>query len=243
MEIVSSLDPFPHYIIDGFIHNDQALELHREFPDYESDVWFSYDTPLEQKRTVRDWGKFPPATYRFFMSLCEPAFVDRLKTITGLDDLMPDYGLHGAGWHIHRRGDHLNVHLDYNQHPLLDRTRRLNLLVYLTPDWQDQWGGCLEFWQHDPETNGPRACVTSIVPKFNRAVLFETGDTSWHGIPKDINCPEGVYRKSIAMYYVSKQMSSRPRYRARYAPRPDQRGDTAILELIQQRSNKTTTLS
>ena len=39
--------------------------------------------------------------------------------------------------------------------------------------------------------------------KFNRAVIFQTNEISWHGVPDKIMCPEGTLRKSFAYYYIS----------------------------------------
>jgi hypothetical protein len=33
--------------------------------------------------------------------------------------------------------------------------------------------------------------------------LFETNDISYHGHPDPLQCPEGVFRKSIALYYYT----------------------------------------
>lgn len=48
-----------------------------------------------------------------------------------------------------------------------------------------------------------KRCVTKISPQFNRLVIFNTTVTSYHGFPEPLNCPEGVTRKSIALYYYT----------------------------------------
>lgn len=45
--------------------------------------------------------------------------------------------------------------------------------------------------------------VVTVEPVFNRAVIFATSDTSFHGHPEPMKLPEGVYRRSIAMYYYA----------------------------------------
>lgn len=178
---------------------------------------------------------FPETTYGALNRLCSDPFIDLISRIVG-NKLYADPGLHGGGWHIHSRGGKLNVHLDYDIHPKMhDMQRKLNLIVYLTPDWQDSWGGGLELWSHDDKTGKPKKCVKKISNKFNRAVLFDTTQNSWHGLPEPLNCPENVYRKSLATYYMQTPVSSTNRERALFAPYKDQEKDKEVLALIQSR--------
>ena len=78
--------------------------------------------------------------------------------------------------------------------------RRLNLIVYLNKGWQSEWGGAIEVHSNPrkPETNQIRA----FDPVFNRCVMFETNEISWHGFPR-LNLPpeqRHVSRKSISIY-------------------------------------------
>ena len=72
---------------------------------------------------------------KYFSIFCSPIFIEKIKSITGITDLYPDYGLHGGGWHMHGTGGNLNVHKDYSVHPKLGLRRKLNLIVYLSEDW------------------------------------------------------------------------------------------------------------
>lgn len=38
---------------------------------------------------------------------------------------------------------------------------------------------------------------------FNRCVIFETNEISYHGHPKPLKTPEGINRKSLATYYYT----------------------------------------
>lgn len=46
-------------------------------------------------------------------------------------------------------------------------------------------------------------CIHKCYPEKNKAIIFETLEMSWHGVPKIIKCPEGIYRKTLALYYIS----------------------------------------
>lgn len=130
----------------------------------------------------------------------------------------------------------MNVHLDYSIHPKLKLQRKLNLILYLSENWDSQWGGGLELWSHNKETNKPDNKVVTIDNIFNRAILFDTTQNSWHGFPTPLTCPEGIYRKSIAVYYLTDPPEGvDPRPRALYAPTKEQENDLNILTLIEER--------
>jgi Rps23 Pro-64 3,4-dihydroxylase Tpa1-like proline 4-hydroxylase len=229
-------EPFDHWVFDDFVRDHLATQLAADFVDYHNHDWFEYNNPLEVKKTLNNWWDFPPTTYKFIQHLNSPEFIRDLEFMTNIKGLKPDPGLHGAGWHIHGNGGKLNVHLDYSMHPKLDLERKLNLILYLSEDWNPAWGGNLELWTGDEKRADK--CMKRIDCLFNRAVIFDTTQNSWHGFPERIRCPDGKYRRSIAMYYlVPPQESARPdRKRARYSPAVDQANDPTILKLIEDRA-------
>ena len=50
----------------------------------------------------------------------------------------------------------------------------------------------------------------SVLPEINKAVIFRTDAESNHGFPDPIRCPENVTRKSIALYYYTKEKTILP---------------------------------
>jgi hypothetical protein len=231
-----SAQPFPHVVIDDFFEPDIAATLEGDIPPFDDPMWMEYSNPVEEKRALNHWDRFPPVTYRVFNYLNEE-FVRTLRALAGLDSLSSDVGLNGGGWHLHARGGKLNVHLDYSIHPKLGLERRLNLIVYLTQGWDVAWGGALGLWSHDPAEQVPGSLVKSIDCLFNRAVIFDTTANAWHGLPDPITCPAGVYRKSIATYYLTPPREDvSERGKALFAPHGDQKGDPSVLELIRRRA-------
>lgn len=96
------------------------------------------------------------------------------------------------------RGGFLDVHVDFNRHPETKLHRRLNLLLYVNKDWKPEYEGYLELWDMKAKRR-----VENIAPSFNRAVLFETSEVSFHGHPRPLNCPPEITRKSLAVYYFT----------------------------------------
>ena len=228
-------------VIDNFLNEPIARQIVNEFPTLESPLWYRYENAIEKKRAMNSWDRFPLVTYQLFAFLNSPQFVRYLQDCTGIEKLYPDIGLHGGGLHAHGPGGKLNIHLDYSIHPKLGLERKLNLILYLTHEWKVEWGGGLQLWDHDHETNSPKSCARTIDNVFNRAVLFDTTQNSWHGLPDPITCPEGQMRRSIAVYYMiepEKNVSRRPK--ALFAPHKEQKDDPAVLDLIKMRASLNT---
>ena len=229
--------PFDHYVVDNILPEETAELISNEFISYSNENWFVYKNQIENKKTLQDWGKFPKHTYKLFNYFCSPRFVEYISDISGIDNLYVDQGLHGGGWHMHGTGGNLNIHKDYSIHPKLGLQRKLNLIVYISKDWNPDWGGALEFWSHDHGNNKPLRLEKSIECVYNRAVLFDTTQNSWHGLPNPLTCPNDKYRKSLAMYYLTDiDNGIEDRSRALFAPTKEQENDPDILQLIEERS-------
>lgn len=229
--------PFNHVILDDFLEADLASTIADEFPSFEDSAWRIYNNAIEVKKLQNHWDKFGPNTYKIFSYLNSRQFIQQLEALVGCD-LYADFGLNGGGLHTHKCGGKLNVHLDYSIHPKLLLERRLNLILYITPGWLPEWGGDLGLWESASNVEQPSKMLKSISPLFNRAVLFDTTQNSWHGLPEAIKCPENVTRNSLAIYYLCKPRSDAvQRGKALFAPYDNQIGDPEIMELIRKRSS------
>lgn len=118
--------------------------------------------------------------------------------------------------------DHLPVftkalfHADFNLHWQMNLERRLNVLIYLNPDWRPEWGGSFEVW--DKAMTRKEA---SFTPLYNRMVCFSTGSDTFHGNPEPVNHPAGEPRLSIALYYYTATWdASRKAHSTLFKPRP-----------------------
>ena len=235
--------PFNHVVIDNFWTDEVAEQLYLEFPKYDDNkIWNAhYNSAIENKKGCNSWDKFPKTTYRAFNFLGSDWLQDKIRIVANKRDLFLDFGLHGGGWHSHSNGGNLNMHLDYNIHPKLGMQRKLNIIIYLQKDWDVSWGGGLEFWTHNPEINQPKDHAKTVDLKFNRAVLFDTTNNSWHGLPYPLKCPEDKPRQSMAAYYLGNAPTNTDdRPRALFAPREDQKNIPEIEELIKLRSSLST---
>jgi len=216
--------PFPHVVIDDFFAPDLAARLLDDFPAPKEELWHVYDNPLEQKLACGTTARMPPSLRDTVFALCGPAVVETMRQLSGLGvdaGLQADRYCHGGGIHCHPSGGKLDVHLDYSLHPVSGMERRLNLIVFLNPEWEESYGGALQLYEAVP-TDGaagggggaapdgaapdawrPGACTARVLPAFNRAVLFDTTSPSFHGLPEPIQCPAETARRSIALYYLT----------------------------------------
>lgn len=232
-----SAKPFPHIILDNFVDDDIANKLFADFPSIDDGSLFNYSNPLEKKSALNDWNKFPSTTYKFFEFLCSEEFVNCLSKLLGIK-LYPDFGLHGGGWHMHPDGGKLNPHLDYSIHPKLGLQRRINLIIYLSQNWKPEFGGHFGLWSNDLDKSQPLKLEKEVEIIFNRAVLFDTTQMSWHGLSRQVNTAGKNIRKSLAIYYLCDPPAETPtRERALYAPTEDQKGNPEIEDLIQKRAD------
>lgn len=230
--------PFDHIVIDNFFNDDVAQSLAHEFPDFDSDIWHQYSNAIEIKKTCNNWNVFKEITYQVFAFLNSKDFTAYLsEKIFSSRELYSDAGLNGGGLHIHKQGGKLNTHLDYSLHPKLKLQRKFNIIVYMNQNWEPSWGGALGLWGNEsPEK--PGELKESIDCLFNRAVIFDTTQNSWHGLPEPVVCPVTEARKSIAVYYLcDPENNVDPRGKALFAPTEEQAKDLKVLNLIKERAS------
>ena len=198
----ASAQPFRHVVIDDFLSLDFATSLLDQFPDFARGNSVGEDGRPGAKSTFEHTRALGDAYARLDDLVSSQDFLGTIGKITGIDGLMYDPWYLGGGTHENRSGASLDPHIDFNFHPLERWHRRLNLIIYLNEGWQAGWGGALNLYR-DPRLD--QAPDHTIVPAFNRCVIFETNEHSWHGfdriaIPGD---EQGRTRRSIALYFYT----------------------------------------
>jgi hypothetical protein len=193
-----SASPFPHGVYDNFLQEDLARRLSAAFPAPEDIAWVERDNVNNRRRYQHDETKLPVTLREMLREFNSRQFVLFLETLTGIENLVPDPYFIGGGVHISGTGDFLKIHADFNWHHKLQAYRRVNALLYLSDEWLPEWKGAIEFWNREMT----EAEVSSL-PIFNRLVVFSTGEHSNHGQRQPNECPPGVYRKVLNLYYYT----------------------------------------
>lgn len=211
-----SAHPYPHGQFENFLEPAAAQKAMEAFPKVKDDGWIHYVHVNEKKHGLNKMDLIPPYLQEVIRQLNTDEFVAHLSRLTGIDGLQADPSLEGGGLHQSQRGGYLNIHADFTVHPhKRNWRRRVNLLVYLNENWLPEYRGELELWTRDM-----KACAKSVLPVFNRCVIFNTDQDSYHGLPDPIQCPEDMTRKSIALYYFTEEKEM-PRMRStNYRARP-----------------------
>lgn len=81
--------------------------------------------------------------------------------MTTIRGLIPDPYFVGGGLHETSSGGKLGIHADFRINEELHINRRINMIIYLNKEWQDDYGGELELWDKNMQNK-----VHNIVPGF-----------------------------------------------------------------------------
>ena len=199
-KVYSNNKPFKYVIIDNFLTKDVANEFEKSFKI--NSKWTNYSF-------VNNFKKFGLKKRHLFRKSCNQTiedmdskrFIKILNFITNNKRLFLDKSLDGGGFHKVLNKGYLNVHVDFSSHYKNHNWKRvLNLLIYFNKNWKKKYNGYLQFY----DSKGKEKKV-SIMPKYNRCVIFNTNETSFHGHPESLNLPKNKSRKSFALYFYIKQ--------------------------------------
>lgn len=213
-------EPFPHIVLDNFLPRPVVQSALDHFPraGLDSDVTFELGYAGQHKRQIlpSECDAQAQALFHLFNS---QAMLEFLEGLTNIQGLIPDPYFSGGGYHETLRGGKLGIHADFRINNQLHLQRRINVIVYLNDHWKDEYGGFLELWDRKMTTK-----VRSVAPIFNRCVVFNTDADSYHGHPDPLAAPDGVPRRSMALYYytASREIYSEvPDVGTLYQARPD----------------------
>ena len=202
-DVFRDADPFPHLVVDDFLPADFYSALAETFPGFDEKSAVNEFGVAGRKAVREKLPELGPAYARFDDLMKSPDFLGRLAQVTGIPDLLYDPLYIGGGTHENLEGQELDPHVDFNYHPTTRQHRRLNLILFLNDDWDEAWGGALQFHRNPWEPDADR--VKTVAPRANCAVVFETSERSWHGFRK-IQLPDerkSLTRRSIAVYFYT----------------------------------------
>ena len=181
-----------YFFIDDLLDPSITKEIYTSFPNKEN--LELRDTFREKKYTSQSFKSqiLIDITYAFQ----EINVVKAIGEVTGIDHLIPDKSLYAGGISRMDKGHFLNPHIDNSHNANRSLYRRLNLLFYVTPGYEESFGGHLELW--DKKAKSP----IKIGSPFNRLVVMETNKNSWHSVDPVIS---DVKRCCISNYLFTEK--------------------------------------
>jgi hypothetical protein len=220
--------PYPYTMQDDFLDNDFAAVLQREILEIPEESWDRYDNPFEQKYTLRDKFKFPDNLNKLFAEFESREFIEYLSQISGYR-LLLDPTRNFWGVHKYKTGDKLDIHMDAGLHPTTKQKKQVTLGLYLSSNWKEEYGCQFEVWHGDNAVSNDAKIyekIESISPLYNRAIMFNCNDYSWHGNPVVAECPRDATRIFITLSYLSDNTEDKnKRVKAFFVPRPEDPAD------------------
>lgn len=196
-----TINPYKHIVIDEFLPIDVAKGLLKAFPSANDQSWErTKDEGIEVKARSNWSSEFdiPDGLVDILRVFNSAPILRAMSEALDIPKLMSDPYYAGGGLNLSEKNGLLDVHVDGNYHDSSGMNRRVNLLFYLNPNWRPEWGG--EFGIYD---NEGQTLVKAVAPLMNRCVIFDTHDTSYHGLPNPINFPKTDPRRSILLYYYT----------------------------------------
>ena len=225
--------PYPNIVVDNLFDNALLEEIRKNFPKKDELKWWKYDNYFEKKLAYNNIQDLHPSFAKYFNLVNSMSFVRKIAEMADIENLIADPSLYGGGLHMIEKGGKLDIHADFNYHRVTGWKRKLNMITFLNKDWDPGYGGNIELWERDMSK-----CSRSVLPVFNRTIIFYVDDTAYHGHPDPLNCPSEIYRKSLATYYYTfhKDSLDDMTYRSTdYRKRPGEKTSKDIEHLREKR--------
>ena len=200
-----SAKPFRHVVIDDFLEPDRAEQMLLDFPAFDPQRALNELGQVGGKAVFENVKEISPFYREFAEYIRSEGFLHAVTALTGVERLISDATLFGGGTHENLNGQELDAHVDFNYDERTWVHRRLNLLLYLNKEWEDGWGGSIEL--HSDPRHPAQNEVKVITPLFNRCLIFETNEHSWHGFRRIQLPPDkpNLSRKSFSLYLYTEE--------------------------------------
>ena len=182
-----------YFFVDDILPAEEALKIYAAFPKPEEMVLKK--SIREDKYVAAQMDKYNPLLEEIIYAFQDERIVKLVGEICGIKNPLPDDNLYAGGISAMGKGQFLNPHLDNSHDKDRQLWRVLNLLYYVTPDWEESYGGNLELW---PEGMDRQQII--IHSKFNRLAVMATHNDSLHSVsPVTFD----GFRCCVSNYYFS----------------------------------------
>ena len=220
----ASAEPYRHVVIPDFFSEEFSRRLMEDFPSFDERIARNEAGNPGRKAVQSKVRDISPAFQELDDFIQTSEFLDMISDITGIPDLLYDPEYTGGGTHENLDGQGLDPHVDFNYHPRTGWHRRLNLIVYLNPEWEESWGGNFDLhsdpWEprHRPDEDGAAACSTGASSSRRTSTPGTASRRS--ELPEE---HKDASRRSFAIYLYTKDRPAEETAASHatiYVPRP-----------------------
>lgn len=194
--------PVPYLVIDNFLPEDIFELAQQEIANIPEHQWTRFTRKGSLMRECKVLSGAPilqTLTHCFNSGI----FLDWLETLTGKEKIISDPRLVGAGLSTCQPGHSLKLHTDFNWNEQLHLNRACSAILYLAPEWKEEWEGALEFWDFER-----KECLVKTYPMPNRLIIWDYDERLIHGYPTPVACPSDKQRENLRLFYY--QSNSTP---------------------------------
>lgn len=195
--------PFKHIVIDNFFSENIVKSCLENFPDKHDKTWEKANDKWIEVKSRTTWKSefdIPEWIIDAVRIMNSSIFLKSMSEKMWIKKIVSDPYYTGWWLNLTLKDWILDIHVDWNYHDATWLNRRLNALLYLNPDWKEWWWWEFELWDEKAEN-----CIKKVEPLCNRLVIFDSHDLSFHGSPNPLNFPENDWRRSILLYYYTKE--------------------------------------
>ena len=199
-QVFRSNAPFPYVVLDNFLLPEFFAMISSENKQQHGEVvGKNFETSLEDKKWISRNSDLPEHISKLVEALNDTQWINCLKKLTGIDSLSGTrFGnTELANYHEMQPGGFLAPHVDHGSEPKTGRPHVLNIITYLSNEWQDEYGGSTLFYDQKGEK-----IVSQVAYRPNRAVIFLHTPYSFHCVER-IKPSLTSIRKSLYVDYYS----------------------------------------
>jgi hypothetical protein len=189
--------PYPMIVLDNFLPEDVALQMANECETIPDQHWTTFTRQGSNMRECKQLHAAPIA-YNFTNQLHSSLGINWLSQLTKIPGLIPDPHITGAGYSRIFNGESLKVHTDFNWNDQLRLHRSISFILYLNPNWKEEYGCALDFYDFNNEK-----VITSVTTLFNRAIIWKYHKRGFHGCTTPVACPPALTRNAFRLFFYT----------------------------------------
>jgi len=193
--------PYPHLVLDNFLSNEAYKSLTSGLRQPNAvDMSRSFKTDFEKNKQISLNSKLSEELTATLSALNSEDWTANLRSLTGIKTLQSTKigNTHLANYHEMSKGGILASHVDHAKEPTTGLPHVLNIILYLSDDWEPRFGGSTQLYNK----NG-KVVSKSVEYRPNRAIIFLHTPYSFHGVSPLVGNGD-IKRRTLYVDYYSK---------------------------------------